>query len=168
MLARSINDSKLSSLPNAAPNSSDISKGIEEEITTLNNQRYQIVDRGRGPFRVLYLAGRPNWEYKFLSRAISEDAEVELTALIRIAKKEPKFNFRDNRVDSANPLFSGFEDVSEEEKEQFDQPVFVRLGLTEAGQLQAGFPKDDEELFSYHAILIDDLESDFCRWNSSL
>lgn len=161
LLAKSINDSKLSSLPNAAPNSSDISKGIEEEITTLNNQRYQIVDRGRGPFRVLYLAGRPNWEYKFLSRAISEDAEVELTALIRIAKKEPKFNFRDNRVDSANPLFSGFEDVSEEEKEQFDQPVFVRLGLTEAGQLQAGFPKDDEELFSYHAILIDDLESDF-------
>ncbi|MFN7874860.1 MAG: hypothetical protein ACK5PB_06050 [Pirellula sp.] len=161
LLARSINDSKLSSLPNDAPNSSDTSKSVEEEITTLNNQRYQIVDRGRGPFRVLYLAGRPNWEYKFLSRAISEDAEVELTALIRIAKKEPKFNFRDNRVDSANPLFSGFEDVSEEEKEQFDQPVFVRLGLTEAGQLQAGFPKDDEELFSYNAILIDDLESDF-------
>ncbi|MCU0710954.1 MAG: hypothetical protein MUC43_02765 [Pirellula sp.] len=133
----------------------------EDELTLLNNQRYQVVDRGRGPFRVLYLSGRPNWEYKFLARAIAEDAEVELTALIRIAKKEPKFNFRDNRVDSANPLFSGFEDVSEEEKEQFDQPVFVRIGLTDAGQLQAGFPKDDEELFDYHAILIDDLESDF-------
>jgi hypothetical protein len=146
------------SLPKDAPNSP---RGLEDELTSLNNQRYQVVDRGRGPFRVLYLSGRPNWEFKFLSRAISEDAEVELTALIRIAKKEPKFNFRDNRVDSANPLFSGFEDVSEEEKEQFDQPVFVRLGLTEAGQLQAGFPKDEEELFSYHAILIDDLESDF-------
>lgn len=161
LLARTIDATKSISLPGDAPKTPELSHESNGEITTLNNQRYQIVDRGRGPFRVLYLAGRPNWEYKFLSRAISEDAEVELTALIRIAKKEPKFNFRDNRVDSANPLFSGFEDVSEEEKEQFDQPVFVRIGLTEAGQLQAGFPKDDEELFGYHAILIDDLESDF-------
>jgi hypothetical protein len=155
LVARASPANESDSLPKDAPSA------LEGELTTLNNQRYQVVDRGRGPFRVLYLSGRPNWEYKFLSRAISEDAEIELTALIRIAKKEPKFNFRDNRVDSANPLFSGFEDVSEEEKEQFDQPVFVRIGLTEAGQLQAGFPKDDEELFSYHAILIDDLESDF-------
>jgi hypothetical protein len=161
LLARATASTKSTPSPGDAPKSSEASSELEDEITSLNNQRYQIVDRGRGPFRVLYLAGRPNWEYKFLSRAISEDAEVELTALIRIAKKEPKFNFRDNRVDSANPLFSGFEDVSEEEKEQFDQPVFVRIGLTEAGQLQAGFPKDDEELFGYHAILIDDLESDF-------
>lgn len=158
LVARTTNEKESTTLASTeSPPAADIS----DEITMLNNQRYQVVDRGRGPFRVLYLSGRPNWEYKFLSRAISEDAEVQLTALIRIAKKEPKFNFRDNRVDSANPLFSGFEDVSEEEKEQFDQPVFVRIGLTDAGQLQAGFPKDDEELFTYHAILIDDLESDF-------
>lgn len=158
LIARAPKPETTSSIQTAAPTSI---AGLKDELTVLNNQRYQVVDRGRGPFRVLYLAGRPNWEFKFLSRAVSEDAEVEMTALIRIAKKEPKFNFRDNRIDSANPLFSGFEDVSEEEKEQFDQPVFVRLGLTEPGQLQSGFPKDDEELFAYHAILIDDLESDF-------
>ena len=39
------------------------------EATLENNQRTVAVDRGGGPFRVLYVAGRPNWEYKFLRRA---------------------------------------------------------------------------------------------------
>ncbi len=131
------------------------------EWTLHNNSRHQVVDRGRGPYRILYIAGRPNWEYKFLSRALSEDQEIELTGLIRIAKKEAKFNFRDTRVDSSNPLFSGFEDVSEEEKEQYDEPVYVRLGVKESGELQKGFPKELTELFQYKAIVIDDVEHDF-------
>ena len=32
-----------------------------------------MVDRGQGPFRVLYVTGRPNWDFKFLRRAIAED-----------------------------------------------------------------------------------------------
>lgn len=132
-----------------------------KEITLRNNSRYQVVDRGHGPYRILYIAGRPNWEFKFLKRALEEDDEIQLTALIRIARKEPKFNFRDSKVDSANPLFSGFEDALPEEKEQYDEPVFARLGLTETNQLKRGFPKDAEELFDYHAIIIDDIEHDF-------
>ncbi len=131
------------------------------EVTLGNNRRFQVVDRGRGPFRILYLAGRPNWEYKFLKRALDEDDEIRLTSLIRIARKEPKFSFRDSRVDSSNPLFSGFEDILDEEKAKFDEPVFARLGLTEANQLQKGFPKDADELFEYSAIIIDDLEHEF-------
>ncbi len=142
--------------------------GISDEITMLNNQRYQVVDRGRGPFRVLYLSGRPNWEYKFLSRAISEDAEVQLTALIRIAKKEPKFNFRDNRVDSANPLFSGFDDVTEEEKEQFDQPVFVRIGLTDAGNFKLVFRKTMKNCSPTMPYLSMIWKAIFFRQNSNL
>jgi hypothetical protein len=135
--------------------------GAATEWTLLNNKRYQVIDRGRGPYRILYVAGRPNWEHKFLSRALSEDPEVELTALIRIAKKEPKFSFRDNRVDSSNPLFSGFEDISDEEKEQYDEPVYVRLGVKESGELQKGFPKDLSELFQFRAIVLDDIEPEF-------
>ncbi len=112
-----------------------------EEWTLLNNKRYLLIDRGRGPYRILYVAGRPNWEHKFLSRALSEDQEVELTSLIRIAKKEPKFSFRDSRVDSSNPLFSGFEDITDEEKEQYDEPVFVRLGSRSRENCRKGFPK---------------------------
>ena len=64
------------------------------EATLANNSRILVVDRGKGPYRILYVAGRPNWEYKFLNRAVSEDDQVQLVALIRIAKREPKFDFR--------------------------------------------------------------------------
>jgi hypothetical protein len=131
------------------------------EITLGNNHRYQVVDRGTGPYRILYLAGRPSWEFKFLRRALDEDAEISLTSLIRIAKKELKFSFRDSKMESTNPLFSGFEDLSEEEKEQYNEPVFARLGVRQAGELQKGFPKDAEELFDYSAVILDDLEHDF-------
>lgn len=131
------------------------------ERTLANNKRTFVIDRGRGPYRLLYLAGRPNWEHKFLRRALDEDAELQLVSLVRIAKKEPKFSFRDSRIDSANPLFSGFEDVSEEEKEQYNEPVFVRLGVTDAEQLQKGFPNTADELFQYHAVIVDDLEHEF-------
>jgi hypothetical protein len=131
------------------------------EITLLNNRRYQVVDRGTGPYRILYLAGRPNWEFKFLRRAIDEDAELALTSLIRIANREMKFSFRNSKLESTNPLFSGFEDVSEEEKQQYDEPVYARLGVRSAGELQKGFPKDAEELFEYSALILDDIEHDF-------
>ena len=34
------------------------------EATLANNARVIVVDRGRGPYRILYVAGRPNWEFK--------------------------------------------------------------------------------------------------------
>jgi len=138
------------------------------EVTLGNNSRFQVVDRGRGPYRILYLAGRPNWEFKFLKRALDEDDEIRLTSLIRIARKEPKFSFRDSKIESSNPLFSGFEDIIDEEKEQYDEPVFARLGVTQANQLQKGFPKDAEELFEYSAVIIDDLEHEFLSQDQQL
>ncbi len=64
------------------------------EATLANNSRLAAVDRGRGPYRVLYVCGRPNWEYKFLRRAVEEDDQVQLVGLLRIARREPKFDFR--------------------------------------------------------------------------
>ena len=52
------------------------------EATLVNNQRVITVDRGRGPLRVLYVSGRPNWEYKFLNRAIEGDEQLQLVGLI--------------------------------------------------------------------------------------
>ncbi len=147
--------------PSSTTVPTSVSPSLKEEITLGNNVRYQVVDRGRGPYRILYVAGRPNWEHKFLRRALTADEEIQLASLVRIAKKEPKFSFRDIKIDSSNPLFSGFEDISEEEKEQYNQPVFTRMGITSSDQLKGGFPKDAEELFEYHAIILDDLEHDF-------
>jgi hypothetical protein len=130
------------------------------EATLANNSRVVVVDRGKGPYRVLYLSGRPNWEFKFLNRALSEDEQVQLVALIRIAKREPKFDFRGRTGESSNPLFRGF-DKTGEETERYDQPVFRRLNVRDDAELRAGFPKLAEELYEYHAVILDDLEAEF-------
>src|SRR5262249_45663912 len=72
----------------------DALAGAADEATLENNTRIFAVDRKGGPYRVLYVSGRPNWEYKFLRRALETDDEVKLVSLIRIAKREPKFQWR--------------------------------------------------------------------------
>ncbi|MEM9366678.1 MAG: vWA domain-containing protein [Planctomycetota bacterium] len=133
----------------------------EHEMTLVNNQQDVLVDRGGGPYRILYIAGRPNWEFKFLRRAMASDAEVELVGLLRIARREPKFSFRDSFGGNTNPLFAGLGDDDEETAEQYDEPVLVRFGVEDDEELRDGFPKTDEDLFRYHGLVIDDLEPDF-------
>lgn len=130
------------------------------ESTLANNRRLVAVDRGSTKYRILYLCGRPNWEYKFLRRAVEADEQVELTAVIRIAKKEPKFDWRSKAGEVSNPLFRGF-DGKTEDTERYDQPVLVRLNTKTPDELREGFPKTAEDLYQFHAVIIDDLESEF-------
>lgn len=132
-----------------------------EEATLANNSRVFTVDRGQGPFRVLYVSGRPNWEYKFLNRAVQVDEQVQLVALIRVAKREPKFDFRGRAGETSNPLFRGFGDQSPDEVQRYDQPVLVRLNTRDEVELRSGFPRTPEELYGYHAVIVDDLEAEF-------
>lgn len=131
------------------------------EATMVNNERTIMVDRARGPYRILYVSGRPNWEFKFLRRAMQADDEIDLVGLIRIAREEPKFTFRSHRDESTNPLFRGFGNERDEDAERYDEPVLVRLGTRNAEELRDGFPKSPEELFQYQAIILDDVESRF-------
>ncbi len=130
------------------------------EATLANNKRLITVDRGAGPYRILYVSGRPNWEFKFLNRSIEDDEQIDLTAMIRIAKKEPKFEWRSRDGEATNPLFRGF-DRTDEETERYDQPVIVRLNTATPEELRDGFPKTAEGLFPFHAVLLDDVEADF-------
>jgi uncharacterized membrane protein len=130
------------------------------EATLVNNTSVVAVDRGGGPYRILYVSGRPNWEFKFLRRALEEDKELELVGLIRIAKREPKFEFRGRAGEASNPLFRGF-DKKDDETERYDQPVLVRLNTRDEMELRGGFPRTAEDLFCYHAVIIDDLEAQF-------
>jgi uncharacterized membrane protein len=134
---------------------------ISREATLANNTRWVMVDRGQGPYRILYVGGRPNWEYKFLNRALMEDDQIELVGLIRVAKREPKFEFKGRAGESSNPLFRGFDAKGDEETERYDQPVIVRLNTRDAHELSGGFPKTAEELYAYHAVILDDVESGF-------
>lgn len=131
------------------------------EVTSANNEAIVVVDRGRGPFRILYVSGRPNWEYKFLNRAVQEDEQLDLVGLIRVAKREPKFNFLGRSGETSNPLFRGFGDQSPESVERYDQPVLVRLNTRDELELRGGFPRAPEELYGYHAVIVDDVEAEF-------
>jgi uncharacterized membrane protein len=131
------------------------------EATLANNQRVVVVDRDGGPYRILYVSGRPNWEYKFLNRALGSDTSVQLSGLVRVARREPKFSFLGRAGETSNPLFRGTEDQAKGEVAAYDQPVLVRLNLKDEVELRAGFPSIAEDLFGYHAVIVDDLESAF-------
>ena len=131
------------------------------EATLANNARVLAIDRGGGPYRILYVAGRPNWEFKFLNRALQQDDQLQLAALIRIARREPKFDFRGRAGETGNPLFRGFGDQSRETTERFDQPVLTRLNTRDATELAGGFPRTPDELYAYHAVILDDIEAAF-------
>ena len=134
------------------------------EATLANNTRTLVVDRGRGPYRVLYVAGRPNWEFKFMNRAVFEDDQMQLVGLFRVARREAKFEFRGRQGESSNPLFRGFGNQSKEEIERYDQPVFRTINAPDEDEwrrLGQGFPKLPEDLYKYHAIVLDDLEAEF-------
>lgn len=130
------------------------------EATLVNNERILVVDRGRGPYRVLYVGGRPSWEFKFFNRALLEDDQIQVVGLIRVARREPKFEFKGRQGESSNPLFRGF-DQKNEQTEQYDQPVLIRLNTHDEQELVGGFPKTEEELYGYHAVILDDVEAEF-------
>ncbi|MDA1015837.1 MAG: glutamine amidotransferase [Planctomycetota bacterium] len=139
---------------------SDVGETVRSEVTLENNSRLVKVDRGGTGHRVLYIAGRPNWEYKFLRRAIADDEHIKLVAQIRIADKEPKFNFLGRVGESANPLFRGMDKKGGEEVESFDEAVIMRLNTKDSDELRK-FPKTEDELFQFDAVIIDDIEAAF-------
>lgn len=133
-----------------------------KELTRENNSRLVAVDRGKGPYRVLYVSGRPNWEFKFMRRSVRNDPEIDLVGLIRIAKREPKFEWRGREGEMSNPLFRGFASEIPEEAQEYDESVLIRINTNDAEELRDGFPKSEEELFAnYRAIILDDVESEF-------
>jgi uncharacterized membrane protein len=131
------------------------------EAVAGNNKRLLAVDRKAGPYRVLYVGGRPNWEYKFLRRALELDPEVKLVSLIRMARKEPKFQWRGREGEMSNPLFRGF-GAEGGEAQRYDQPVIIRMGISDKQELADGFPRRAEDLFgSFRAVILDDVEAGF-------
>jgi uncharacterized membrane protein len=80
--------------------------------------------------------------------------------LIRVARREPKFEFKGRAGESSNPLFRGFES-KDEQAARYDQPVVIRMYTEDKFELPGGFPKTAEELFKYHAVIVGDLEAQF-------
>lgn len=136
-------------------------EGGGQEATLENNHRTVAVDRGQNQHRILYVSGRPNWEFKFLNRALAADPHVHMVGMIRIARREPKFDFHAKGTEAVNPLFRGLGKKDEDETERYDQPVIVRFNTQDEKELRDGFPRAAEQLFPYEAVIIDDVESEF-------
>lgn len=131
------------------------------EAVVANNSRLVAIEHDTTPHRILYVAGRPNWEFKFLRRSVESDPALQVVGLVRIAKKEAKFEFRGRAGERGNALFQGFQADRETDTETYDEPVIVRLGTRDDTELRTGFPETAEELFEYRAIIIDDVEASF-------
>jgi uncharacterized membrane protein len=111
---------------------------VSTEATLANNSRMVVVDRGRGPYRVLY-GGAPELEF-VLNRALTEDDQVRLSALIRVAKREPKFQFKGRAGESSNPLFRGFDKQGDDTERMINQCLRCLPGMR-ARNCKAGFLK---------------------------
>lgn len=140
-----------------APPAPDAAASVE--ATTLNNRRIVLFNRGRPSYRILYVGGRPNWEFKFLNRALLDDPQLQLVGLLRLALREPKFEFRGRAGEATNPLFRGF--GQPDDTQRYDQPVLTRVNTRDAAELRGGFPRTAEELFAYDAVILDDVEAAF-------
>ncbi len=134
---------------------------LSTEVTLANNERLISIDRGDAENRILYVGGRPNWEYKFLNRALAEDEKIKMVSLIRISRKEAKFDFRGRAGETSNSLFRGFNNEPDAETEAYDEAVVIRLNARDKNELSGGFPKAKEELYPYQAIILDDVETAF-------
>jgi uncharacterized membrane protein len=134
---------------------------FSDEATLVNNTQLIAAQRPSNARRILYVSGRPNWDFKFLRRAVESDQQLQMTGLIRIARREAKFDFRGREGETSNSLFRGFDRADPDTVEEYDEPVLVRLNTQSADELRGGFPQTAEELFQYDAVVVDDLEADF-------
>lgn len=143
----------------ALPTASDSAVTLDDRLPQ-NNRRSFLVDNREKVHRILYFSGRPNWENKFLRRALDEDRELRLTSLIRISRAEKKFVFRGVRSgSSANPLFEGFEGENGESI-RYDEAVLLRLGI-EGSELEKGYPALPEDIYPYDLVIWGEIEHDF-------
>lgn len=124
-----------------------------------NNARDILVDQRTRVFRILYFSGRPNWEGKFLRRALDGDRQLALSSLLRISGPERKFVFRGRDATMANPLFEGFDDQALNAP-RYDEAVFIRIGVSKSA-LASGYPSDAAALFRYDLVIWGDIERDF-------
>lgn len=62
--------------------------GLPQEENPHNNRTVRLVQVEDRKPRVLYMEGEPRWEFKFIRRALEEDAAVQLTTLLRTTENK--------------------------------------------------------------------------------
>lgn len=146
----------------AAPSPAELAASqavLEPERILDNNARGFVVDNRDHAYHILYLSGRPNWENKFVHRALEGDPQLKMSSLIRISGPTRAMEFRGYGSATANQLFAGF-DESEVVAPRYDEAVFIRLGLAPS-ELATGYPSQPKDLFPYDLVVWGDIEADY-------
>ena len=91
-----------------------------------NNALSRVIEVPRARRKILYVEGEPRWEYKFLRRAIRDDANVQLVTMLRTSPNK----FYRQGVDTDDELAKGFPSRAEE--------LFSYHGLV-IGSIEAAF-----------------------------
>lgn len=71
---------------------------LPDELTHEDNEKTFPLKVVKTKLRVLYIDGRPRWEYTFLKRALERDANVDATCLILSARRWKGNPFSDTRL----------------------------------------------------------------------
>ena len=85
-------------------------KPFDDEEIQQNNERTTIVRVRDLKPRILYVEGRPRWEYKFIRKAILQDPHLRLETLLRMALNK----FYRQGIEEETTLASGFPTEKEE------------------------------------------------------
>jgi uncharacterized membrane protein len=95
------------------------------ELVTQNNARDALIEVRDRREKILYFEGEPRFEYKFINRAVTEDANLQIIGLQRTADNK----YYRQELDNADQLAAGFPRTREE--------LFGYRGLI-LGSIEAG------------------------------
>jgi hypothetical protein len=81
------------------------------EQNTLNNRLTRVIQVEGDTRRILYVEGEPRWEYKFLRRAVEDDAALHIVSILRTTQNKLYRQGIDNPTDLADGVPSKPEDL---------------------------------------------------------
>ena len=100
---------------------------VPGETNLVNNTQLRPMEVPERRRHILYIEGEPRWEYKFMRRALDEDAPVRLASLLRTTPNK----FYRQGVESADELTDGF---PTDERDLFAYDALI-IGSFEAAAL---------------------------------
>jgi len=109
----------------------------EQELR--NNTRSTLVDVADETYRVLYFEGEPRWEYKFIRRALADEADLQIATLLRVSPNK----FYRQGIESADQLENGFP-ATRDELYAYDALI---IGSVEAASLS-----DEQQLIIHDFV----------------
>ena len=84
---------------------------LEGEISSENNRKVFLLKVVKTKLRVLYIDGRPRWDYVFLKRALERDPNIDSTCVILSNKRQHQL--RDTLLSATKGYYPQNEDLNE-------------------------------------------------------